>query len=134
MDVWEADWRTALSRISTRFASLEDHEVVIYLDPPYVDKAAWLYEWSFESAEHADLASALLNETSYRWLLSYDDHDEVRDLYCGRSGQTTLHVSHRYTAAGSETRTVKDELLVTNLPLIPKSDRYRTLDTQNPTK
>ncbi|MFD8301522.1 DNA adenine methylase [Streptomyces sp. NPDC059690] len=133
LDVWQADWRTTLQRVSERFGFLQDHEVVIYLDPPYVDKAPWLYEWSFDSEEHGDLASALLKDVKHRWLLSYDDHGAVRDLYCGQPGQTTLHVSHRYTAAGSEKRTVKDELLVTNLPSIPASDRYRVLDPQNPT-
>ncbi|WUK89332.1 DNA adenine methylase [Streptomyces sp. NBC_00358] len=133
LDVWQADWQTALKRVSERYGFLADDEVVVYLDPPYVDKAQWLYEWSFDSNEHGALASALLKDVKYRWLLSYDDHGAVRDLYCERSGQTTLHVSHRYTAAGSEKRTVKDELLVTNLPVIPASDRYRELDHQSPT-
>lgn len=132
LDVWQADWRTTLQRVSERFGFLEDHEVVVYLDPPYVDKALWLYEWSFDSGEHGALASALLADTYYRWLLSYDDHGAVRDLYGGQQGQTTLHVSHRYTAAGSEKRTVKDELLVTNLPTIPPSDDYRVLDLKEP--
>ncbi|MFE2625898.1 hypothetical protein ACFXKH_38535, partial [Streptomyces caelestis] len=132
LDVWQADWRTTLQRVSERFGFLEDHEVVVYLDPPYVDKALWLYEWSFDSGEHGALASALLADTHYRWLLSYDDHGAVRDLYCGQQGQTTLHVSHRYTAAGSEKRTVKDELLVTNLPTIPPSNDYRVLDLKGP--
>ncbi|MFJ5835172.1 DNA adenine methylase [Streptomyces shenzhenensis] len=133
LDVWQADWRTTLRRVSERFSSLAGDEVLIYLDPPYVDKALWLYEWSFQSREHSALASVLLEDMPYRWLLSYDDHAAVRDLYCGRSGQVTLHVSHRYTAAGSEKRTVKDELLVTNLPTIPSSDRYRVLDLQSTT-
>ncbi|MFF9109037.1 DNA adenine methylase [Streptomyces sp. NPDC014805] len=134
LDVWQADWRTALKRVSERFSFLSADEVLLYLDPPYVDKALWLYEWSFDSREHSDLASALSKDVQYRWLLSYDDHGTVRDLYCGRSDQTTLHVSHRYTAAGSEKRTVKDELLVTNLPTIPPSDRYRVLDVQTTPK
>ncbi|MGW0435335.1 DNA adenine methylase [Micromonospora sp. NPDC003197] len=129
LDVWEADWRVALARIPTTFGMLEPDEIVVYLDPPYVDKAAWLYQWSFRSDEHARLAEALTATSSYRWLLSYDDTTTVRDLYCDRPGETTLHVSHRYTAAGSETRTVKDELLVTNFPTIPESGRYRVLSS-----
>ncbi|MEV1317885.1 DNA adenine methylase [Micromonospora arborensis] len=127
LDVWEADWRVALARVPTIFGVLEPDEVVVYLDPPYVTKAQWLYQWSFQSAEHAHLASTLTSTSPYRWLLSYDDTSTVRDLYRRRQDQTTLHVSHRYTAAGSETRTVKDELLVTNFSTIPDSDRYRVL-------
>jgi DNA adenine methylase len=127
LDVWNVGWRTALRRIPARFADLDAREIVVYLDPPYVDKARWLYEWSFDSAEHAKLAAVLSAGTPYSWLLSYDDTEAIRDLYTGRPGQTLLHVPHRYTAAGSETRTVKDELLVTDLAAIPSSDRYRIL-------
>jgi DNA adenine methylase len=130
LDVWESDWRTALARIPKRFGMLEPSEVVVYLDPPYVDKALWLYGWSFDSSEHSDLANVLCSDFPYRWLLSYDDNQTIRDLYRARLGQATLHVSHRYTAAGSEKRTVKDELLVTNFCSIPESDRYRTLSSK----
>ncbi|NYF40932.1 DNA adenine methylase [Streptosporangium sandarakinum] len=127
LDVWQCDWRSALARIPKKFGALDDSEVVVYLDPPYVEKAPWLYEWSFESTEHAKLAATLRSDLPYRWLLSYDDTPTVRKLYDGADNHTTLHVSYRYTAAGSEKRTVKDELLVTNLTFIPKSDRYRVL-------
>ncbi|MEU8194405.1 DNA adenine methylase [Microbispora amethystogenes] len=127
LDVWQCDWRTALARVSKSFGNLDEAEIMFYLDPPYVEKAPWLYEWSFESAEHTKLAATLRSGLSYRWLLSYDDTPTVRALYGGDSSYTTLHVSYRYTAAGSEKRTVKDELLVTNLSTIPQSDRYRML-------
>ena len=79
------------------------------------------------TTEPAELAAVLSADTPYSWLLSYDDTPAIRDLYTGRPGQTVLYVPHRYTAAGSETRTVKDELLVTDLATIPSSDRYRIL-------
>jgi DNA adenine methylase len=127
LDVWRADWRRALHLVQQRFSELEPSEIVVYLDPPYVEKAPWLYEWSFDSSKHSDLAAALSSDAPFNWLLSYDDNPTIRSLYAGRPGQSVLHVSNRYTAAGSETRTVKDELLVTNLVTIPASDRYRQL-------
>jgi DNA adenine methylase len=127
LDVWQADWRTTLADVPARFGMLEASEVVVYLDPPYLEKAMWLYAWSFDSSKHSELAAALRSDAPYRWLLSYDDNQTIRDLYIGRPGQAALHVSHRYTAAGLEARTVRDELLVTNLPVIPTSDRYRVL-------
>ncbi len=127
LDVWQADWRKALQDLRSKFGILEPGEVVVYLDPPYVEKAPWLYEWSFESTEHAELAAALTSEAWYGWLLSYDDNSTIRHLYSGRPGEAVLHIPHRYTAAGSVTRKVRDELLVTNLPTIPPSDRYRLL-------
>ncbi|MEV4216811.1 DNA adenine methylase [Nonomuraea sp. NPDC049725] len=129
LDVWEADWRTALGNLSSKFKMLDPGEIVVYLDPPYVDKAQWLYEWSFDSTEHTDLAAWLASDTRYAWLLSYDDNQSIRGLYKNRPAESVLHVSHTYTAAGSVTRTVRDELLVTNLTVIPPSKRYRLLKT-----
>ena len=128
LDVWNCDWREALVRVRCRYPMLEQSEVVYYFDPPYVDKAEWLYAWSFDSGEHSKLAQRLTADQSFRWLLSYDDHESIRTLYRGRVNQTLLHISNRYTAAGSETRAVREELLVTNLPSIPDSDRYKTVD------
>jgi DNA adenine methylase len=133
LDVWEADWRTTLARIPAQFGMLEASEVVAYLDPPYVDKAQWLYEWSFDSSEHRELAGALGSAASFRWLLSYDETQTIRDLYRGKPGMVVLHVPNTYTAAGSEARAVGDELLVTNLPLVPISDRYQVVGPEETT-
>lgn len=128
LDVWESDWRSTLSRVSAMSNIISSSEIVVYLDPPYVDKAEWLYQWSFNSAEHENLASALQQEARLNWILSYDDNGVVRKLYAHAQGLACLHVSQRYTAAGSEVRNTKDELLVTNLKAVPKSDKYRVLN------
>ena len=129
LDVWESDWRATLSRISAMSSMISSSEVIVYLDPPYVDKAEWLYQWSFKSTEHEALASKLRQETQFNWILSYDDNSVVRKLYADSEELACLHVSQRYTAAGSEVRSTKDELLVTNLKVVPESDEYRLLDS-----
>ncbi|MEU7753471.1 DNA adenine methylase [Micromonospora sp. NPDC049171] len=128
IDVWESDWRDTISRIKSSFTVLSKHEIMMYLDPPYVDKAQWLYQWSFESAQHGDLATILKDDFPFRWILSYDDNDHVRQLYSKGSGfEKFLHVPNRYTAAGSEVRNTKSELLVTNLPRVPDSEYFQML-------
>ncbi|MEV6867052.1 DNA adenine methylase [Streptosporangium subroseum] len=127
LDVWNLDWRATIERAKNRFGVLTSDEILLYMDPPYVEKAPFLYEWSFESAEHRDLAQALNGTNKFQWLLSYDDNDLARSLYTEHIGQTRLLVGNRYTAAGSERRKVRDELLVTNYPTVPASDRYRPL-------
>lgn len=127
LDVWTCDWRDSLERARTWYPELTSNEIVVYLDPPYVDKAATLYDWSFDNDEHKNLAVALPEATGFRWVLSYDDADLTRRLYPTRSGYHRILVPHRYSAAGSKTRTSRDELLVTNFPDVPTSDRYRTL-------
>lgn len=118
LDVWHCDWRESLRRAAS-FDGLTADEVVVYLDPPYVEKAPALYEWSFESDEHQALARSLLGARGFRWLLSYDDGPIIRPLYENQPGHALRTVEYLYTAAGSVTRKSKHELLVTNYPDVP---------------
>ncbi|WP_246496402.1 DNA adenine methylase [Miltoncostaea marina] len=56
-------------------------DALIYADPPYFDKAGSLYMNSFGASEHERLAAVLNNAADARWLLTYDDHPRVRELY-----------------------------------------------------
>lgn len=53
---------------------------VAYLDPPYYVQGPQLYLHSFTEDDHARLA-AVLRRAAYRFVLSYDDHPRVRELY-----------------------------------------------------
>lgn len=52
----------------------------IYADPPYVEKGGQLYKHNMTHDDHRRLATALRNCPA-KWLLSYDDHPLVRELY-----------------------------------------------------
>lgn len=52
----------------------------VYLDPPYYKKGAQLYKHDMTPDEHAELAE-ILKCGRFRWVLSYDDCDEIRALY-----------------------------------------------------
>lgn len=52
----------------------------LYVDPPYVRAGNELYPHSFGPADHERLAEAL-KTTDQPWLLSYDEHELVRELY-----------------------------------------------------
>lgn len=54
--------------------------ILLYLDPPYVDKAANLYFCSFDTLSHIKLRDALLS-TKMDWILSYDNAELVTALY-----------------------------------------------------
>ena len=118
LDVWNCDWRESLRRAAS-FDALTSDEIVVYLDPPYVEKAPTLYEWSFYSDEHRDLATAILGSQEFRWLLSYDDNPIIRSLYENRADHALRTVEYLYTAAGSSDRKSKSELLVSNYPDVP---------------
>ena len=52
----------------------------LYLDPPYFEKGNQLYKFSMSREDHEDLATRL-RATPARWVLSYDDHPVIRQLY-----------------------------------------------------
>lgn len=52
----------------------------IYADPPYYEKGGQLYKYNMSNADHCRL-SECLRKCQAKWVLSYDDHPVVRDLY-----------------------------------------------------
>ena len=55
-------------------------KVILYLDPPFYHKAKRLYRFVFSDADHRTLHDYLITLKA-PWLLSYDNADEIRDLY-----------------------------------------------------
>lgn len=65
------------------FAVLIDgapRECFLYLDPPYYGNGSKLYKHHFSEADHVRLAG-MLRECRASWVLSYDDHAAIRELY-----------------------------------------------------
>jgi DNA adenine methylase len=82
-------------------------QVMLYVDPPYYDQGPAVYRHSFLDQDHVRLAN-LLRETDHHWVLSYDDHWRIRDLYEWTQLET---LSVTYSIARSGTR--RNELLIT---------------------
>lgn len=55
-------------------------ETFIYLDPPYFKKGEQLYKHNLSPLDHSRLAGAV-RECMAHWVVSYDDHPEIRRLY-----------------------------------------------------
>lgn len=55
--------------------------VLVYLDPPYVNKGRRLYLNSYGAKDHADIARYLSRQNALPWLMSYDDTGLIRELY-----------------------------------------------------
>ena len=82
---------------------------LLYLDPPYYVKGGQLYAHNMSHDEHVELAS-LLHGVAADWRLSYDDCQEVRDLYSW-AGFEELEI--RYTNAVTDKKRPKNkELLI----------------------
>lgn len=55
------------------------NESFVYLDPPYFGMGEQLYQQSFTIEDHKYLSHKL--QLRKNWLLSYDNHPEIRKLY-----------------------------------------------------
>ncbi|GLU44734.1 DNA adenine methylase [Allomuricauda sp. NBRC 101325] len=58
-----------------------DQNSLIYLDPPYYNKASGLYLNSYKNSDHARIAKIIQNDITHSWILSYDGVPEILNLY-----------------------------------------------------
>lgn len=85
---------------------------LIYLDPPYYQKGPVLYLNHFQHKDHAELRAEVLN-CPFPWVLSYDNHERIRELYRGRD--CTLYLNQlRHTITGNSKA---EELIISRMPL-----------------
>jgi len=54
---------------------------LIYLDPPYYEQGKALYLNSYKHKDHVELSDYLRNESNLKWILSYDNHEKIREIY-----------------------------------------------------
>lgn len=62
------------------FEEIDEHDCFFYLDPPYYVKGSELYQYGFEEEDHIRLSNSLQN-TQNPWILSYDNCEEIKQLY-----------------------------------------------------
>lgn len=136
--VWRGEWQDTLKLFAEQFAEYDCDHVLVYFDPPYVAKADRLYTTGFAAFDHIQLAAQLLHYFPYRWILSYDDHPDIRALYQAsrvrpqspRARRWRIQkalVELRYSASGGTGRGPKDELIITTLPRFPDTSNFRPL-------
>ncbi len=84
-------------------------QVLLYLDPPYYSAAKFLYTHDFKETDHIRLAK-LLKKTKFKFVLSYDDCKEVRNLY---RWANIYKINFTYFISEAR-RQKKKELIITN--------------------
>jgi len=95
------------------FLSNFDHcnpKTLIYFDPPYYQKGSLLYMNYFTHNDHVKL-SKRIRESPHAWILSYDDRQEIRNLYKGIGTYTR---GLRYTITNPS---IGKELIISNLSM-----------------
>lgn len=79
-------------------------EIFTYLDPPYLQKGADLYMNFYSKKDHIKL-SRYVNKMKKRWMISYDNHDFILNLF-------EEHSKIVYKLSQSASNRVGDEILI----------------------
>jgi len=72
-----------LTFIQNNLARLSDTNSFMYLDPPYYKKGSSLYLNAYTHQDHEQLRNVMSNIRDLKWMISYDDVEEIRELYTG---------------------------------------------------
>ncbi|MBU8711117.1 DNA adenine methylase [Brevibacillus parabrevis] len=85
--------------------------VLLYLDPPYYHKGNLLYRQGMTHEDHVRL-SDLLKDTEHKFFITYDDCEEVRELY--QEWAYLYPASWFYSSSNKKAREVGKELFISN--------------------
>ncbi|MBU6952619.1 DNA adenine methylase [Hahella sp. HN01] len=86
-----------------------------YLDPPFFEKANYLYRVSFSEIDHVELKNILIHDSiPGQWLLSYDDVKAARSFYSNHKGFSRVNLSYNARIDSFE-RLRKSEIIVSNI-------------------
>lgn len=72
-------------------------KVFFYIDPPYFEKGKRLYTNFYNEADHKALARFIKSDLSGHWIVTYDNHPFIRDIY---EPYSTYEFEIDYSAAG----------------------------------
>lgn len=92
IEVFNLDALTFLDKYITHMP-LKGEQVLVYLDPPYYKKGNDLYRHAFKKNDHINFAEYFRRLENFRWLISYDDSDFIRQLFSS-SNQSFLKFNY----------------------------------------
>lgn len=92
-----------------------DKNTVIYLDPPYLVKGNELYQERFLAEDHQRLCDSMKSKNN--WLLSYDNCQEIKNMYDWASVCDVYNVGYTITATknketGERLSRIKSEVII----------------------
>lgn len=101
-----------LKRIATE---CDPDRTLVYLDPPYYEKGSQLYLNYYTPEDHKALATFLRANRKMKWVLSYDDVPEIRELYHG-----VRHIRYGLNYSASLARRGREVLFFSDSMEIPR--------------
>lgn len=71
---------------------------IIYLDPPYYQKWSSLYMNHYTHEQHIDISNAMKELTDVKWIISYDNTNQIEDIYNRVDEDNTTKYSFNHSA------------------------------------
>lgn len=92
--------------------SIAKENTFVYLDPPYFAKGHKLYKNFYKPEDHIQIAQELTRHRDSKWVVSYDDVNQIRDAYKSFSPITyLLNYSAGHKTIGSEVIYLSDTII-----------------------
>jgi DNA adenine methylase len=88
-------------------------KTLFYFDPPYYKKGKDLYINFYEHADHQQISQLISSLNDKYWLVSYDNNENIRELYkefLQRTYELNYHAAN--AAKGTEIMIFSDNLIV----------------------
>lgn len=102
---------------------LKGKDKFVYLDPPYYVNGKSLYLDYYRTIDHSILAAYLRSTDKFRWVLSYDNVEPIRQLY---DGYDQYEFDLKYTAnikkSGAELLTYSKDLILPSEMVIRRKE------------
>ena len=92
-------------------------DVLLYIDPPYFDASKNIYNNQFTAKDHLEL-SKILKKSKFKFVLSYDNFDEVVKMY----DWANIHKTDWTYFMSENRRQVGRELIISNFKINEKLD------------
>jgi DNA adenine methylase len=104
-------------------------KTIVYCDPPYYEGADRLYLNTYRPEDHAHVAAVIQRKLRHPWLVSYDGHPDIIDLYRNRLRfRYSLQYSAMRSCVAREVFFLSDSLELPRtsmLPYIARGLRYQ---------
>lgn len=112
----------ALDLIDKIKSEAENSNIVFYFDPPYYLKASSLYLNHYDPEDHKKVSEKILGIKNLKWIVSYDNVNEIKDLYvnCSKKQFAFKHTAY-------EVRQGREVLFFSNNIQEPDIDNYNPL-------
>lgn len=108
-------WGDALVFLRNNNSLLHETNSFVYIDPPYFEQGKNLYRYYYNEVDHRRLASTIKRK-AYPWLISYDDHPFINQLYLNAP---ELYQQRLYCDYTAQKHKKGKELLISNRHLPP---------------